>query len=83
MVSRDDACISDTIPLVFLLEHTLHLIMDRALEAEQWEEEEDFLSSQGPLYADIIPEGPQNTEEEEEEDFGSMDVEEEDSIQQS
>ena len=46
MVSRDDACISDTIPLVFLLEHTLHGIIDRPLEAEQQEEEEGFLSSQ-------------------------------------
>lgn len=45
MMSSDSACISDTVPLVHLLEHTLHGIMDRALEAEQREEEEDFLTS--------------------------------------
>uniref|UniRef100_A0A8C5MMB6 BED-type domain-containing protein n=1 Tax=Leptobrachium leishanense TaxID=445787 RepID=A0A8C5MMB6_9ANUR len=56
MVSRDSACISDTIPLVFLLEHTLRGIIDVALEAEQREEEEAFPSSQGPsLSADSIP----------------------------
>lgn len=75
MVSSDNACISDTVPLVFLLEHTLCGIMDRALEAEQREEEEDFLTSQGPLYPDSIPAGPPNTQEEEEEDCVSMDVE--------
>uniref|UniRef100_A0A8C5MHN7 BED-type domain-containing protein n=1 Tax=Leptobrachium leishanense TaxID=445787 RepID=A0A8C5MHN7_9ANUR len=48
MVSKDSACISDTIPLVFLLEHTLQGIIDVALEAEQREEEEAFPSSQGP-----------------------------------
>ena len=76
-MSRDNACFSDAIPLVLLLEHTLCGIMDRALEAEQQEEEEDFLSSQGPLYADIISAGPQNPPEEveEEEDCDSMDVE--------
>uniref|UniRef100_A0A8C5QAH9 BED-type domain-containing protein n=1 Tax=Leptobrachium leishanense TaxID=445787 RepID=A0A8C5QAH9_9ANUR len=35
MLSSDNACISDTIPLVFLLEHTLLGIIDVALEAEQ------------------------------------------------
>uniref|UniRef100_A0A8C5WJ07 OTU domain-containing protein n=1 Tax=Leptobrachium leishanense TaxID=445787 RepID=A0A8C5WJ07_9ANUR len=56
MVSRDSACISDTIHLVFLLECTLWGIIDVALEAEQREEEEDFPSSQGPsLYANSIP----------------------------
>ena len=64
MVSRDSACISDTIPVVFLLEQTLRGIMDRALEAEQQEEEEDFLSSQGPLYPDTIIPMSQNTQEE-------------------
>ncbi|XP_077321726.1 zinc finger BED domain-containing protein 6-like isoform X1 [Lithobates pipiens] len=84
MVSRDNACISDTIPVVFLLEHTLHGIMDRALEAEQREEEEDFLSSQGPLFADTILAMPQNTQEEEEEDSGSCGgIEAEDDICQS
>uniref|UniRef100_A0A8C5MU29 BED-type domain-containing protein n=1 Tax=Leptobrachium leishanense TaxID=445787 RepID=A0A8C5MU29_9ANUR len=34
MVSRDSACISDTIPLVFLLEHTLQEIIDVALEED-------------------------------------------------
>uniref|UniRef100_A0A8C5MAC7 BED-type domain-containing protein n=1 Tax=Leptobrachium leishanense TaxID=445787 RepID=A0A8C5MAC7_9ANUR len=56
MVSRDSACISDTIPLVFLLEHSLCGIIDVALEAEQRVEEEAFPSSQGPsLSADSIP----------------------------
>uniref|UniRef100_A0A8C5P6E1 BED-type domain-containing protein n=1 Tax=Leptobrachium leishanense TaxID=445787 RepID=A0A8C5P6E1_9ANUR len=56
MVSRDSACISDTIPFVFLLEHTLRGIIDVALEAEQREEEEAFPSCQGPsLSADSIP----------------------------
>uniref|UniRef100_A0A8C5W861 HAT C-terminal dimerisation domain-containing protein n=1 Tax=Leptobrachium leishanense TaxID=445787 RepID=A0A8C5W861_9ANUR len=73
MVSRDSACISDTIPLVFLLEHTLRGIIDVALEAEQREEEEAFPSSQGPsLSADSIPAGPtqiRQEEDEEEEDY--------------
>uniref|UniRef100_A0A8C5LXF4 BED-type domain-containing protein n=1 Tax=Leptobrachium leishanense TaxID=445787 RepID=A0A8C5LXF4_9ANUR len=73
MVSRDSACISDTIPLVFLLEHTLRGIIDVALEAEQWEEEEAFPSSQGQsLSADSIPAGPtqiRQEEDEEEEDY--------------
>ncbi|PIO14637.1 hypothetical protein AB205_0000860 [Aquarana catesbeiana] len=64
MVGRDNVCISDTIPVVFLLEQTLCGIMDRALEAEQREVEEDFLSSQGPLYADTILAMPHNTQEE-------------------
>ena len=76
MVSSDSACISDTVPLVHLLEHTLRGIMDRALEAEQREEEEDFLTSQGPLYPDSVPAYPPNTQvEEEEEDCVSMEVE--------
>ena len=81
MVSSDSACISDTVPLVHLLEHTLRGIMDRALEAEQRQEEEDFLSSQGPLYPDSVPACPPITqeedeeEEEEEEDCVSMEVE--------
>uniref|UniRef100_A0A8C5LZC6 Uncharacterized protein n=1 Tax=Leptobrachium leishanense TaxID=445787 RepID=A0A8C5LZC6_9ANUR len=69
MVSRDSACISDTIPLVFLLEHTLRGIIDVALEAEQREEEEAFPSSQGPsLSADSIPAGPTQIRQEEEEE---------------
>lgn len=79
MVSSDSACISDTVPLVHLLEHTLRGIMDRALEAEQRQEEEDFLASQGPLYPDSVPSVPPITqeedEEEEEEDCVSMEVE--------
>ena len=67
-MSRDNACISDTIPVVLLLEQTLHGNMDRALEAEQQEEKEDFLYSQGPLYADTIVSMPQNTQEEREEE---------------
>ncbi|PIO35289.1 hypothetical protein AB205_0086490 [Aquarana catesbeiana] len=63
MVSCDSACISDTIPVVFLLEQTLRGIMERALGAEQ-QEEEDFLSSQGPLYPDTIIPMSQNTQEE-------------------
>ena len=55
MVSSDSACISKTVSLIHMLEHTLHGIMDRALEAEQREEEEDFLTSQGPLYPDSGP----------------------------
>uniref|UniRef100_A0A8C5W749 BED-type domain-containing protein n=1 Tax=Leptobrachium leishanense TaxID=445787 RepID=A0A8C5W749_9ANUR len=70
MVSRDSACISDTIPLVFLLEHTLQGIIDVALEAEQREEEEAFPSSQGPsLSADSIPAGPPQIRQEEEEEY--------------
>ena len=53
--------------------------MDRALEAEQREEEEDFLTSQGPLYPDSVPSCPPITQEEdeekEEEDCVSMEVE--------
>ena len=64
MVSSDCACIS----LIHMLEHMLHGIMDRALEAEQREEEKDFLTSQGPLYPDSGPACPPNTEEEEEEE---------------
>ena len=76
MVSSNSACISNTVPLVFLLEHTLRGIMDRALEAEQREEKEDFLTSQGPLYPDSIPAGPPiKQEEEEDEDCVSMEVE--------
>ena len=89
MVSRDSACISDTLPVLFLLEHTLRGIMDRALEAEQQEEEEDFLASQGPLYPDPImpssqrPEQDPGVEEEEEDDdslgtFAGFEEEEED-----
>ena len=74
MVSSDSACISETVPLIHLLEHTLHGIMDRALEAEQREEEEDFLTSQGPLYPDSVPACPPITQEEEE-DCVSMEVE--------
>lgn len=37
MVSHDIACISHTIILVFLLEHTLHDITDRTVKAEQRE----------------------------------------------
>uniref|UniRef100_A0A8C5MP71 HAT C-terminal dimerisation domain-containing protein n=1 Tax=Leptobrachium leishanense TaxID=445787 RepID=A0A8C5MP71_9ANUR len=70
MVSRDSACISDTIPLVFLLEHTLRGIIDVALEAEQREEEEAFPSSQGTsLSADSIPAGPTQIRQKEEEDY--------------
>uniref|UniRef100_A0A8C5QZ76 HAT C-terminal dimerisation domain-containing protein n=1 Tax=Leptobrachium leishanense TaxID=445787 RepID=A0A8C5QZ76_9ANUR len=69
MVSRDSACISDTIPLVFLLEHTLQGIIDVALEAEQREEEEAFPSSQGPsLSADSIPAGTTQIRQEEDEE---------------
>ena len=32
MVSSDSACISETVPLIHMLEHTLHGIMDRALQ---------------------------------------------------
>ena len=74
MVSSDSACIRDTVPLVYLLEHTLRGIMDRALEAEQREEKEDFLTSQGPLYPDSIPAGLPITQEEEE-DCVSMEME--------
>ncbi|PIO22405.1 hypothetical protein AB205_0174330 [Aquarana catesbeiana] len=79
MVTRDNACISDTIPVVFLLEQTLHSLMDRAIKAEQQEEGEDFLSSQGSLYTDTILSMPQNTQEEKEEkeeDYGSFGAEE-------
>uniref|UniRef100_A0A8C5MB93 BED-type domain-containing protein n=1 Tax=Leptobrachium leishanense TaxID=445787 RepID=A0A8C5MB93_9ANUR len=70
MVSRDSACISDTIPLVFLLEHTLQGIIDVALQAEQREEEEAFPSSEGPsLSADSIPAGPPQIRQEEDEEY--------------
>ena len=50
--------------------------MDRALEAEQREEEENFLTSQGPLYPDSGPACPPSTQEEEEDDcISSMKVE--------
>uniref|UniRef100_A0A8C5PDV0 BED-type domain-containing protein n=1 Tax=Leptobrachium leishanense TaxID=445787 RepID=A0A8C5PDV0_9ANUR len=76
MVSRDSACISDTIPLVFLLEHTLRGIIDVALEAEQREEEEAFPSSQGPsLSADSIPAGPTQIRQEEEDYLSSGGIE--------
>ena len=75
MVSSDSAFISETVPLIHLLAHTLHGIMDRALEAEQREEEEDFLTSQGPLYPDSVPACLPITQEEEEEDCVSMEVE--------
>ncbi|PIO40874.1 hypothetical protein AB205_0205510, partial [Aquarana catesbeiana] len=69
-----------------MLLQTLHGIMDRALEPEQ---QEDFLSSQGPLYADtIIPIIPMshNTQEErgEEEDSDTfIGFEEEEDMRQS
>ena len=80
MMSSDTACISDTVPLAHMLEHMLHGIMDRALEAEQREEEEDFLTSQDPLYPDSVPACPpiiqeEDGEEEEGEDCVSMEVE--------
>ena len=75
MVSSDSACIIETVPLIHMLEHTLHGIMDRGLEAEQ-RDEEDFLTSQGPLYPDSGPACLPNTEEEEKgEDCISMEVE--------
>lgn len=40
--------------------------MDRALEADQQEAEEDFLSSQGPLYAETMVERPQKIKQDEE-----------------
>lgn len=45
-MSINEAGISNTIPLVFLLDHTLHDVMDWALEAQYKEEEEDFMLSQ-------------------------------------
>ena len=78
MMSSDSACISYTVPLVYLLEHTLNEIIDRALEAEQREKEEDFLTSQGPLYPDSVPAClpiTQEEDDEEEEDCVSMELE--------
>lgn len=46
MMSADSARISATMPLVFLLAHTLWGIMDKALEAE-WPAKEDFMASEG------------------------------------
>ena len=68
MVSSDSACISETVPLIHMLEHTLRGIMDRAFKAEQREEEEDFLISQGPLYPDSGPACPPSSQEEQEEE---------------
>lgn len=47
------------IPVVLLLERTLHAIIDRALEAQQQEEEEDFLVSYDPLNPNTVPVRPQ------------------------
>lgn len=51
------ACIRDTTPVVFLMEHTLCSIMERALRADQ--QEMNFLVSQGMLYPDTDPVRPQ------------------------
>lgn len=56
MLSRGSACISSTIPIVFLLEHILHKVMDKALEAKQLVEEEGFIASQSPLYHESVTE---------------------------
>ena len=68
---------SETVPLIHMLEHTLCGIMDRALEAEQREEEDAFLTFQGLLYPDSVPACLPITQEEdeEEEDCVSMEVE--------
>lgn len=55
-----DECISDTVPVVFLLEHTLDGITDRALETEQ-QKKEDIIASQGLLYPDPVPVRPQQS----------------------
>lgn len=55
MASYDNAGISVTISVVFLLEQTLHGLIDGALEIQQQEEDNDFLLSQGLLYGDTSP----------------------------
>lgn len=67
MVSSENEGISVTIPVIFLLEQTLHDIIDRVLETHQQAEKEDFLVSRGPLYLDTIPVSPQQVHEEYEE----------------
>ena len=74
MVSSDSTCINETVPLIHLLEHTLRGIMNRALKAEQREEEEDFRPSQGPLYPDSVSAFPPITQEGKE-DCVSMEME--------
>lgn len=54
MVHHDNAYISSTIPVVLLLEHTMHSITNRVLEAQQ-QKKEDYLASQGQLYSNDIP----------------------------
>lgn len=60
MVSCDNVSISDTMHIVFPLEHIQHGIIDRALKAEHQEEEEDSLFSQVLLNAEPMVEKPQN-----------------------
>lgn len=66
MVGCHNTGISVTIPVVFLLEQTLSGIIDRALEAHQQEEVEDYPLFQGPLNPDTIPVRPQQVQEEQE-----------------
>ena len=49
--------------------------MNRALQAAQQEEEEDFLASQVPLYPDTVPVRPHYAQEEEEYNCGDMKTE--------
>lgn len=46
MVSQDEVRISDTALSVFILEPTLHSVIDWALNAQQQQEEVNFLLSQ-------------------------------------
>lgn len=66
--------ISITTHLVFLLEQTLHGITDRTLEAQQQEEEGDFLLSQCHVYPASASMWQHRSlkEHEEEEDVGVL-----------
>lgn len=54
MMSFDNDGIRVSISLVYLLQQTLHGIIDRALEAQQEQEEEDSLRFQSLLFPESI-----------------------------
>ncbi|XP_068113518.1 zinc finger BED domain-containing protein 6-like [Hyperolius riggenbachi] len=89
MVNSNSVSMSVTIPLLFLLDHTLRGIIDRALETQQGEDEDTLLSQaqQGnlPSASSAVMRGQQEAEdmyEEEEELLGAV-GEEEETVQSS
>lgn len=75
-MSCDNVSISSNFFLVFLLDHTLHTIINSHFQAQKQEQEKDFLLSQ--LHQDAFLVRPQQVKEEDEE-FGCQGgVEEED-----